>query len=133
MKSSINWFRLGLCLIFIGGLFTVEAYNSSSFLVSAHNTQCTSATPASNCGSIDSNAGTWALLTVAFVARLCVGLAVMIVGLRTEDRARRPLTRYNRQHPNTPARSNRLTVWNPSRSHLMWSKLKEPTLTLDFV
>ncbi len=93
MKSSINWFRLGLCLIFIGGLFTVEASNSWSFLVSAHNTQCASATPASNCGSIDSSAGTWALLTVAFVALLCVGLAVMIVGLRTEDRARRPLTR----------------------------------------
>ncbi len=86
-RSSVV--RIGLCLIVIGGLFSVIAVPAWSSLNAALARDCWGAVEASSCPSVALSAGFWLPLAVESLGLLVAGIVVSLVGLSMSARARR--------------------------------------------
>ncbi len=84
-------FRLGLCLVVIGGFFSVIAYASWSSLMTDLNRTCWSETPASSCTSVALSAGFWTPILIGSLVLLGAGLLLTLVSAARDARERLPI------------------------------------------
>ncbi len=85
-------FGLGLCLMVIGGFFSVIAYASWSTLMTDLNRTCWSEIPASSCTSVALSAGIWTPILVGSLVLLGAGLLLTLVSAATDRRMRLPIS-----------------------------------------
>ncbi len=84
-------FRLGLCLMVIGGFTGFIAYASWSSLMVDLNRTCWSETPASGCTSIALSAGFWTPILGGSVVLQGAGLLLALVSAARDARLRHPM------------------------------------------
>lgn len=82
MPTGSTLFRLGLCLVVIGGFVGLIAFPTWSSLNSSLQ-GCWDPSPPSSCTSIALSTGFWIPITIGSLLLLAAGLVVTIVGLRT--------------------------------------------------
>ncbi len=87
---GVSWYRLGLCLLLLGAVFSVISYaNWSSLGTAWANQGCAGAVRASACDSISLSQGVWWPALVGSLALLVSGLALAALAHRADLRAMR--------------------------------------------